>query len=38
MFYDLHVPWSDPSREVQRTVAFLDECMQVCVARSVWLD
>jgi ribonuclease P/MRP protein subunit RPP1 len=26
MFYDLHVPWTDATRELQRTVAFLDEC------------
>jgi hypothetical protein len=26
MFYDLNVPWSDDLRELQRTVAFLDEC------------
>ncbi|KAF2118106.1 putative ribonuclease P complex subunit Pop2 [Lophiotrema nucula] len=25
MFYDLNVPWSDNSRELQRTIAFLDE-------------
>jgi hypothetical protein len=26
MFYDLNVPWTDNTRELQRTVAFLDEC------------
>jgi hypothetical protein len=26
MFYDLNVPWTDNIRELQRTVAFLDEC------------
>ncbi|KAF1832393.1 PHP domain-like protein [Decorospora gaudefroyi] len=25
MFHDLHVPWTDATRELQRTVAFLDE-------------
>lgn len=32
MFHDLHVPWpgagADAVRELQRTVAFLDECTQ----------
>jgi hypothetical protein len=26
MFHDLHIPWTDATRELQRTVAFLDEC------------
>ena len=26
MFYDLNVPWTENQRELQRTVAFLDEC------------
>ena len=26
MFHDLNVPWTDATRELQRTVAFLDEC------------
>jgi hypothetical protein len=31
MFHDLNVPWTDATRELQRTVAFLDECEQLCV-------
>ena len=31
MFHDLHVPWTDAPRELQRTVAFLDECECFCV-------
>lgn len=26
MFHDLNVPWTDATREMQRTVAFLAEC------------
>jgi hypothetical protein len=26
MFHDLNVPWTDATRELERTVAFLDEC------------
>ena len=26
MFHDLNVPWSPNDRELQRTIAFLDEC------------
>jgi len=26
MLHDLNVPWTDATRELQRTVAFLDEC------------
>jgi hypothetical protein len=26
MFHDLNIPWTDATRELQRTVAFLDEC------------
>jgi ribonuclease P/MRP protein subunit RPP1 len=26
MFHDLNVPWTDATRELQRTVVFLDEC------------
>ena len=26
MFHDLNVPWTEATRELQRTVAFLDEC------------
>lgn len=33
MFHDLHVPWlgagADAARELQRTLAFLDECTQL---------
>jgi hypothetical protein len=29
MFYDLNVPWSNSYRELQRVVAFLDECKQM---------
>ena len=29
MFYDLNVPWTDATRELQRTVAFLDECEKI---------
>jgi hypothetical protein len=29
MYYDLNVPWTDNLRELQRTVAFLDECKKV---------
>jgi hypothetical protein len=27
MFHDLNVPWQKEAKELQRTVAFLDECM-----------
>lgn len=30
MFHDLNVPWTDAPRELQRTVAFLDECEHLC--------
>jgi hypothetical protein len=26
MFHDLNIPWTDATRELQRTVVFLDEC------------
>jgi len=26
MFHDLHLPWTDVTRELQRSLAFLDEC------------
>jgi hypothetical protein len=28
MFYDLNVPWTENHRELQRTIAFLDECKE----------
>jgi hypothetical protein len=30
MFHDLNIPWTDATRELQRTVAFLDECECTC--------
>lgn len=30
MFHDLNVPWTEATRELQRTVAFLDECERPC--------
>lgn len=30
MFHDLNIPWTDATRELQRTVAFLDECEDDC--------
>jgi len=30
MFHDLSVPWTKDRAELQRTVAFLDECKRDC--------
>ena len=37
MFYDLNVPWTDVTPELQRTVAFLDEC-ELPYALAWWLN
>jgi hypothetical protein len=37
MFYDLNVSWTDATRELQRTVAFLDEC-ELSRAPAWWLN
>ena len=37
MFHDLNVPWTEATRELQRTVAFLDECELHC-SLAWWLN
>jgi hypothetical protein len=36
MFHDLNVPWTDATRELQRTVAFLDECERTWNRALAW--
>jgi hypothetical protein len=37
MFYDLNVPWTDATRELQRTVVFLDECELLRALTCGWM-
>jgi hypothetical protein len=38
MFHDLNIPWTDATRELQRTVVFLDECeCNARISSAQWL-